>query len=1279
MVVNGNANDEPDDTFDVDLNDAVDATVVKPQGLGTIQDDATPISINSVSQSATNNGTTNFAFTVSLAHASSLPVSVDYATADGTATVVNSAYQAQAGTLTFNPGQTTKTITILVNGNAQPHGDETFFVNLVNPVNGSLVANGQQGTGTILANNNGASYYVNDASTVGDVFCTAPGNNANDGKTPAAPVASLTGLLSLYAFHPGDTIYIDTGAYNLVKNVTLGPAFSGIRIVGAGDRQVTPSVDGRAALADKPVALWRLGDAGGATAADATGNGYNGTYVGNVTADSSAPSNDGAANFDGNGSYVSIPYAPALQPSQFTIEAWVKFDGDEQELGATILSIGSGSLAQWGNNIGFLLYQESPIVSAALPVGTWTYIAVSLDSSGNVLLYVNGSLVAGPYRNYDLQLSKQPLKIGGSVVQAQSWKGDIDEVALYNTVLTPAQIQAHFGRETYTGTVLERGNTATGSYGIELAGATNVSISNLSVTGAAAGIYADAGAGSVGLLLHGVDVYGNGTDVDIESSNDNAAITGSTIHGAGIDGVNRGGEGIHIAANDPTISGNTVYGSITGIYTFGQGPVVADNLVYENDFQGIYMGAFGALIERNDIYANGALDNPGSGIYVGGKSQIDAGSSSNLNTVIDNQVHDNLGGGIETADNNPGLEVGNTVYGNLGAGIEVENGDVRDNTVYNNQNGIIQMPEGLGFGGYAGLNGTFDGNQVHGNTNVGISALVGSIVTGNDVYSNAVGIQGVDLANYDGGSGPGDPFSGTIQNNLVYGNSSTGILISGADEGTVTNNTVYQSRGNAVDVESTLDNTTQNVSLSNNILSAGGSYAIYVANDSQQGFKSNYNLLYTTGTAAIGFWQTGFSNLKDWQFDVGLDPQSITGNPLFVNPAGPDGILGVDPTTGIDGGADDDFHLQNGSPGVAAGNPASDYSKQPAPSGGRINLGAYGDTSQATTTAAVGVIVVQAAGGTEVAVGGSGSFYAVSLTSAPTGNVTIALSHDNPLSLSTTTLTFTPADWSVPQAVTVKQLGPPGIVGDYTVTIGQTVTSTDTRYKGLAIPSVAVKVDNGGPVAQSGTFSLTSATYSVSETAGSETITVSRTGGSAGAVSVSYTTSGGTAIAGTDYTSTSGTLNWAAGDTSPKTFTIPILDDNATGESNETVNIALTNATGGATLGSPGTAILTIDEDNEPSPPASALALTSLNLQRDRETAGSETITVSPPFRLASRPARCQSPMPRATVRPSPAPTTPARPVRSTGRRETHPRRPSRFRSSTTTRSGRATRPSTLR
>ena len=111
-----------------------------------------------------------------------------------------------------------------------------------------------------------------------------------------------------------------------------------------------------------------------------------------------------------------------------------------------------------------------------------------------------------------------------------------------------------------------------------------------------------------------------------------------------------------------------------------------------------------------------------------------------------------------------------------------------------------------------------------------------------------------------------------------------------------------------------------------------------------------------------------------------------------------------------------------------------------------------------------------------------------------------------------------------------------------------------------------------------GQLSFGAPTASVSETGGSATITVNRLNGSIGPVTVNYaTTTGGTAVAGTNYVSTSGTLSWADADTAPKTFTVPILNDNVSGP-NRTIVLALSSPGGGATLGIAST-LLTIVEN----------------------------------------------------------------------------------------------------
>ena len=77
-----------------------------------------------------NSGTTAFVFTVSLSNASAQAITVNFATADGSATLADSDYQGGAGSVTFAPGTTSQTITVLVNGDTKFEPDETFTVNL---------------------------------------------------------------------------------------------------------------------------------------------------------------------------------------------------------------------------------------------------------------------------------------------------------------------------------------------------------------------------------------------------------------------------------------------------------------------------------------------------------------------------------------------------------------------------------------------------------------------------------------------------------------------------------------------------------------------------------------------------------------------------------------------------------------------------------------------------------------------------------------------------------------------------------------------------------------------------------------------------------------------------------------------------------------------------------------------------------------------------------------------------------------------------------------------
>ena len=164
VVVNGDVIYEPDETFVVNLSNAVNAGISDPQGTGTItNDDAPPsLTINDVTVTEGNTGTVNAVFTVSLTGASSQVVTVDYATADGTATTADNDYVAVSGQLTFQPGETGKPVPVVVNGDLIYEPDETFVINLVNPINTSI--SDPQGIGTITNDDALPSLSIDDVT-----------------------------------------------------------------------------------------------------------------------------------------------------------------------------------------------------------------------------------------------------------------------------------------------------------------------------------------------------------------------------------------------------------------------------------------------------------------------------------------------------------------------------------------------------------------------------------------------------------------------------------------------------------------------------------------------------------------------------------------------------------------------------------------------------------------------------------------------------------------------------------------------------------------------------------------------------------------------------------------------------------------------------------------------------------------------------------------------------------------------------------------------------------
>jgi chitinase len=145
---------EANETFAVNLSGAAGATIADASGTGTIvNDDTTPppplptLSINDVSITEGNAGTTTANFTVTLSAVASSAVTVQYQTASATATS-GADYVDGNLTLSFAIGETTKAVSVTVNGDTAVEPDETFVVNLSAAV-GATIADAQ-GQGTIV-------------------------------------------------------------------------------------------------------------------------------------------------------------------------------------------------------------------------------------------------------------------------------------------------------------------------------------------------------------------------------------------------------------------------------------------------------------------------------------------------------------------------------------------------------------------------------------------------------------------------------------------------------------------------------------------------------------------------------------------------------------------------------------------------------------------------------------------------------------------------------------------------------------------------------------------------------------------------------------------------------------------------------------------------------------------------------------------------------------------------------------------------------------------------
>lgn len=735
-------------------------------GVTLLANEAAVASIDRVSVPEGDAGSTDAVFTVTLDKQSPHTVSVDYATADGTATA-GSDYTATSGTLTFAPGVTMRTIVVSVLGDTLDEADETFTLSLTNPSNASIAYG--QGTGTIADDDapvsplvvtnthdsgpgslRSAITYANTNAGPDTITFNIPATDPNyvdadaalPGGDPDPDVFVIRPLTQLPALNDptgGTTIdgrsqaafSGDTNPFGLeivLDGSAVGGTAHGLTLLSNGNQVLGINIQrfsGDGIRINGGDNSWIAGnyigtDATGSLAAANGGSGVDlrGSATSNRIGTNSDGANDGAERnvISGNTSFgISIrgggSDANVVAGNFIGTDATGRIPLGNTRQGVVIL-LGARSNRVGSDADGAADEAERNIISANSE-------GIRIEGTG-----VDANVVAGNYIGTD--------RTGGGAL-GNVGRGIVVNFGSYNTI---------------GGTAAAARNviSANGSWGIEVAGGATGTVIQ--------GNY-------IGTDATGSGALGNGTSgIWIHGSHD--SLVGGVIPAARNVISANGGHGIQFAVGS---SNNRVQGNYIGTDLSG-------SLGLGNRLNGVTMsgGATNNLIGGNTSGARNVLSgNMGNGIHIGGASHGIIVAGNYIGTdLTGTQALPNLQGVYVLSANNTiggtSSGMGNLISGNRANGIVLDGSGASGNVVQGNYIGTAAN-------GTAALGNQQDGVHVlnaPGNTVGGSEAAARNVIAGNG--SDGIRIQRAgSLANWIAGNYIGADAAGAPLGNAEHG------------------------------------------------------------------------------------------------------------------------------------------------------------------------------------------------------------------------------------------------------------------------------------------------------------------------------------------------------------------------------------------------------------------------------------------------------------------------------------------------------------------------------